>query len=210
MAEADRYAHLPEIEFDPDDDSNPYFEPLSPGEAFPLVEFRNLLSDPSKNSEKLNKLAAMTEVVEYFAHRYWHGNRLAHSAETPEEKNKAYQAQEYQEAKKYLRDYGYLGAKSVREMLKDKYKFKENDLFGFDDVQITEAYFEAFSVPAFSMSDNLVQEEMTRAREGGSIWEIIRMGDYVRADSLLRHDVDEKYPPHKVLSLQRASSSLTN
>jgi len=73
--------------------------------------------------------------------------------------------------------------------------------------------FEAFGVPAFSMSDSKVAEELKRDREGGPIWELIVDGNYARADHLMRKDVDARYPKRVQISarpMKSVSSSLTN
>lgn len=210
MTEAERHVGLGRIVLEPDDDTLPPFKPLKSKEAFPIVEFRVLLAESTKNSSRLNILASKVEVVEYFAHRFWHGRRLEQTANSIDGKKAAVQSDEFLEAKNFLRDYGYIAAKAVRITLQDKYKFEDNDLFGIDDAKLTEAYFESFAVPAFSMSDDNVAKELKRAREGGSVWEIIRMGDYAKADSLLRQDVAKLYPPHEVVIPHGPTSSLTN
>lgn len=213
MIEASKYAHVPRIELDPDNDKNSVVKPIRPDKAFPVNEYRQLLATSQIDSSKLNKLAARTEVVEYFAHRYWVGNRKAWASETADEAVDALQEKEYQEAKEYLERFGYLAAKAVREIMIRKYSFTETDIAGMGDIKIVEAYFEAFGVPAFSMSDSKVAEELKRDREGGPIWEFIVDGNYARADYLMRKDVDARYPKRVQIPaepLKQVSSSLTN
>lgn len=212
MIEKDISADYPNMELDPDDDSPSIAEPIDVSRAFPVSQYRELVRNTNGNSARINELAGSAEVLEYFAHRYWHGNRLASAAQTPEEAYGYTQNAEYQEARVYLRDYGYLAAGSVKEMLIKKYSFTENDLFGFGDKQLVEAYFEAFEVPAFSMSDAKVAEELKRVLDdGSSVWDLIRAGNYLKANSLLRDDIARKYPrPVIVPQARQSSSSLAN